>query len=83
MVLLFAGVTGSDIDIYTGMRPAPPGIMGHEVVGQVIKVGEKVKDIKVGEIITMNPNNPQDPNDIIGFNGTGFLPGYLRFRRDL
>ncbi|MFN7170923.1 MAG: alcohol dehydrogenase catalytic domain-containing protein, partial [Candidatus Omnitrophota bacterium] len=73
IVPLFSGITGSDIDIYTNVRPTPPGIMGHEVVAQVIKVGERVKGIKIGDIITMNPNHPDNPDDIIGFNGIGFF----------
>lgn len=73
IVPLFSGVTGSDIDIFTGARDTPPGVMGHEVVAKVIQVGENVSGIKVGDIITMNPNNPRDPDDIIGFNGIGFF----------
>lgn len=73
IVPLLSGVTGSDVDIYTGARPAPAGVMGHEVVAQVIRVGREVEGIKPGDVVTINPNNPEDPDDIIGFNGDGFF----------
>jgi threonine dehydrogenase-like Zn-dependent dehydrogenase len=73
IVPLYIGICATDIDIYTNVRPAVPGVMGHEVVAQVIRVGENVKDVKTGDLITMNPNDPLSKDNIIGFNGTGFL----------
>jgi len=45
------GVCGSDLHGYTGHtgRRIPPLIMGHEVTGEVVAVGENVRDFKPGD----------------------------------
>lgn len=52
-----AGICGSDIHTYKGLHPfrKPPVIIGHEVVGEVVQVGEAVKNIKVGDRVTVEP----------------------------
>lgn len=56
----FCGVCGTDIHIYNGdggsFPVKPPLIPGHEFSGIVTKVGERVKNIKVGDHVTANPN---------------------------
>lgn len=52
-VLACATCTGTDQKIIAGELPWEqdyPGILGHESVGQVVKVGEKVRNIKKGDI---------------------------------
>ncbi|MDD3141190.1 MAG: zinc-dependent alcohol dehydrogenase family protein [Lachnospiraceae bacterium] len=57
----YCGVCGTDIHIYNGDGGAfevnPPLIMGHECSGIVEKVGAKVKKVKVGDLVTVDPNN--------------------------
>ncbi len=45
------GVCGSDLHGYTGHtgRRIPPLIMGHEITGEVVAVGETARDFKVGD----------------------------------
>ena len=45
------GVCGSDVHTVTGgWGDAPtPLCVGHEIVGKAVKVGSKVKDVKVGD----------------------------------
>ncbi|KAK6458518.1 NADPH-dependent alcohol dehydrogenase [Scheffersomyces xylosifermentans] len=45
------GVCGSDVHTVTGGWEAPvlPVIVGHEIVGKVVKVGDKVTTLKVGD----------------------------------
>ncbi|MES0152348.1 zinc-binding alcohol dehydrogenase family protein [Mesorhizobium sp. M0018] len=50
------GICGTDYHIFEGKHPflAYPRIMGHEVSGTVIEVGEDV-DLAVGEAVIVNP----------------------------
>lgn len=51
------GVCGSDIHVYHGTHPytSYPVTQGHEVSGQVVKLGEYVKDLKEGQKVTIEP----------------------------
>ncbi len=51
------GVCGSDIHVYHGTHPYTtyPIVQGHEVSGQIEKVGSKVKGFKVGDRVTIQP----------------------------
>src|SRR5699024_10284671 len=59
---LYAGVCGSDMGaILYNTSPALtpfnsfPSVLGHEVVGVVTDVGDKVRNVEVGERITIDP----------------------------
>ena len=54
------GICGSDVHGLLGLsgRRVPPIIMGHEVAGDVVQVGQNVKDIKVGERVAVDPVIP-------------------------
>lgn len=54
----YIGVCASDQQIYHGMHKSVtqdklPRIMGHEVSATIEKVGENVKDYKVGELVVV------------------------------
>ncbi|OSC98300.1 GroES-like protein [Trametes coccinea BRFM310] len=51
IAITHCGVCGSDVHTATGgWGPVtPPLIVGHEIVGIVTRVGERVKDVKVGD----------------------------------
>lgn len=51
------GVCGSDIHVYHGLHPYTkyPVVQGHEVSAVVIEIGRKVKNVKVGDIVTVQP----------------------------
>ena len=51
-----AGICGSDVGIYHGTNAAAtyPRIIGHEIVGQVAKVHDNVKHLKVGDRVIVN-----------------------------
>ena len=55
--VLFTGVCGSDLRTWEGTHwwienwPLPPGGYGHEGVGEVVEVGDKVKGIRVGDLV--------------------------------
>lgn len=44
------GICGTDLHIYSGgMKVPTPLIMGHEFVGEIVEVGSKVANVKVGD----------------------------------
>ncbi len=50
-------ICGSDLGAYrfASDRFAPPLVLGHEFSGDITMVGENVKDLKVGQKVTVNP----------------------------
>lgn len=55
----YCGVCGSDVHFYTYGEPEFPDvypfILGHECAGEVIETGKKVKKIKVGDKVAVEP----------------------------
>lgn len=51
------GICGSDMHIYHGTNPLAtyPRIAGHEVAGEVVKIGADVKNINVGDHVVVEP----------------------------
>jgi L-iditol 2-dehydrogenase len=51
------GVCGSDIHVYHGKHPytSYPVVQGHEVSGEIDEVGAGVKELSVGDIVTIMP----------------------------
>ena len=52
-----AGICGSDIHIYHGTSPVAtyPRVIGHEVVGEVIEIGNDVTLFSLGDRVIMDP----------------------------
>lgn len=52
-----AGICGSDLHTYKGLHPfrKPPVIIGHEVAGEIVKVGEAVTRLAAGDRVTVEP----------------------------
>ena len=53
-----SGVCGSDLHTYRGHHPfrRPPVVLGHEVAGTVIRVGDAVEKVKVGDRVAVEPH---------------------------
>jgi len=51
------GICGSDVHGYLGLtgRRTPPMVMGHEFSGEIVEVGEGVKNLKVGDRVAPYP----------------------------
>lgn len=51
------GICGSDVGIYNGTNPMAeyPRIIGHEMTGIVEEAGEDVKDLKIGDHVSVDP----------------------------
>ncbi|MHA1819957.1 MAG: zinc-dependent alcohol dehydrogenase [Promethearchaeota archaeon] len=58
MKIAYCGICGSDLHAYEGKHPfiPLPATPGHEFSGWVYEVGENVKDFKVGDRVTAEPN---------------------------
>jgi len=51
------GICGTDMHFYTGKRKVDyPMVAGHECVGIVKEIGSKVRNVKVGDRVTIAPN---------------------------
>lgn len=54
------GICGTDNHIFHGQpgsaKVTPPIVLGHEVSGEVVSVGEHVKNLKAGDRVTIDPN---------------------------
>ena len=54
------GVCGTDVHIYPGGTGSadvtPPVILGHEFSGYIEKIGPGVEGLKVGQLVTVDPN---------------------------
>ncbi|WP_422124350.1 zinc-binding dehydrogenase [Planococcus sp. X10-3] len=52
-----AGICGSDIHTYKGLHPfrKPPVIIGHEIAGEIVEVGNEVTKFHVGDRVTVEP----------------------------
>ena len=51
------GVCGSDIHVYHGKHPytSYPVVQGHEVSGEIAKIGDSVSNFKIGDKVTIQP----------------------------
>lgn len=56
----YAGICGTDLHIIQGEFPCKEDgtlILGHEISGIVVEVGEMVKTVKKGDRVSVDPNN--------------------------
>ena len=51
--VMAAGVCATDLDIIAGDFGNPPVVLGHEICGDVVEVGEDVKNFKVGDRVVV------------------------------
>jgi len=51
------GICGSEMHAYKGTHPFrhPPAILGHEMAGDVVALGAEVKQLAVGDRVTIDP----------------------------
>ncbi|CAH0273117.1 zinc-binding alcohol dehydrogenase family protein [Peribacillus simplex] len=51
------GICGSDMHIYHGTNPLAtlPRVVGHEVAGEVVEIGQGVANIRVGDHVVVEP----------------------------
>ena len=87
------GVCGSDIHVWHGTHPytSYPVTQGHEVSGQIVALGQYVKDFQVGERVTVEPQvfcgrcypclhgryNLCEHLKVMGFQTTGLASDYV------
>lgn len=51
------GICGSDIHIYHGTNPVAtyPRVIGHEIAGQIVQIGDEVSNFKVEDHVVVDP----------------------------
>jgi alcohol dehydrogenase/L-iditol 2-dehydrogenase len=68
------GLCGSDLAVFTGKRavPALPWVLGHEAIGDIVAVGERVSDRQIGQRVVIEPNYPclECPSCLAGATAT-------------
>ena len=52
-----AGICGSDVHIYHGTSSVAtyPRVIGHEIVGEIVEIGNEVKGFVIGDRVIMDP----------------------------
>ena len=80
---------GTDQRLMRGEHPNPvhyPGILGHESVGRVVEVGKKVKNYKVGDLVSRvgSPTGLMDDLGICwgGFAQYGIAKDHWQMKKD-
>lgn len=55
--ILYCGICGADVASYTGNQPFTtyPRIPGHEFSARIIQISENDRDLKPGDVVTVNP----------------------------
>lgn len=55
--IVASGICGSDLHLFRGNHPSVPlpAAIGHELSGDVVAIGEKVRDIEIGDRVTIEP----------------------------
>ena len=55
----YCGICGSDVESFKKAGMYGSGtIIGHEISGEIIEIGDNVKKLKIGDRVTVNPNAP-------------------------
>jgi threonine dehydrogenase-like Zn-dependent dehydrogenase len=83
--ILYAGICGTDIQLYTHQRAGDPTVLGHECLAKIVKVGKQVKNFFIDEMVSLNPNDPLDEGRKIGHihEMPGVFQDYYLVKRDL
>lgn len=87
------GICGSDIHVYHGKHPftSYPVTQGHEVSGEIVELGKEVKDLRIGQKVTIQPQvvcgkchpcrhgkyNLCEELKVMGFQTTGVASQYF------
>lgn len=87
------GICGSDIHVYHGKHPFTtyPVTQGHEVSGEIVKIGESVANLQIGQKVTIQPQvvcgkcypcrhgkyNLCEELKVMGFQTTGVASHYF------
>jgi len=79
-----AGICGSDYAVYKGKMNIPlPRISGHEAVGHIVLLGKDVKDLYIGQRVTIQPNFSCDICPVCKAGQENICPDKVRLGLDM
>ncbi|MGQ3383225.1 alcohol dehydrogenase catalytic domain-containing protein [Glutamicibacter sp. TV12E] len=64
---------GTDHQMLRGIRNDPSPILGHEGACRIIDGANEVNGFTLGQRVTLNPTNPNDPSFLLGHNIDGLF----------
>ncbi|MGL6312741.1 MDR/zinc-dependent alcohol dehydrogenase-like family protein [Vibrio sp. WXL103] len=74
--LLYTGVCGTDKQIVQGLRSEIATVIGHEGIGRVIQSNQLFKGFEVGDLVTFNPTDTENQDNILGHTYDGVFQKY-------
>ena len=81
--LITATLCGTDIDIASGNRADSAKILGHEGYGEVIDIGNEVREsLQIGDKVCFNPVNPSNQDDVLGHSFDGIFRSIIDINLD-
>lgn len=87
-LLYGATCSGTDTHLIHGQFPWPikyPTVLGHESVGRVVKIGSKVRNYKIGDLVTRVGTTPPDASINVtwgGFTQKGVAKDHKAMKED-
>ena len=94
-----AGICGSDIGAYRGVNPLVtyPRIIGHEIAGEIVEIGDNPRDLKSGDHVILDPylycgkcypctigrTNCCENLNVIGVHVDGGMQEYVSYPKDM
>ncbi|MFH0859331.1 MAG: alcohol dehydrogenase catalytic domain-containing protein [Patescibacteria group bacterium] len=73
----YVGICGTDLQIINGLRPDTARILGHEGIGKIIAVGNKINNFQAKQSVVFNPVDPTNQNRILGHSYNGIFQNFF------
>ncbi len=76
--VLYAGLCGTDIQIFQKQRNDSALIIGHEGLTEIVGIDKSYhQNFKIGDKVIINPTHPTNPNLLLGHTFDGLFQEYI------